>query len=129
MIDGIWWLVILLVVVALLWFVAHLRGTNSNNTDKNQKLSVAKPLPKDSLQKTAILLKQHFPDYRASRRANHLLIVKGSEKVAMITIDKSIAVGRRHLGGVPIINYHRVPSRAQLLANLQDAQQNNLKHQ
>ncbi|MEK6200346.1 MAG: hypothetical protein N2B60_08985 [Psychrobacter sp.] len=120
MIDGIWWLVILLVVIAVLWFVAHLRGTKSNHKDENQKLSAAKSPPNDSLQKTAVLLKHHFPDYRTSRRATHLLIVKGGKKIAMITIDNSIAIGQRRLGDVPIINYHRVPSRAQLNTDLQN---------
>ena len=120
MIDGIWWLVILLAVIAVLWFVAHLRGPKSNNKDQNHKLTAAKSPPNDSLQKTAVLIKQHFPDYRTSRRAKHLLIVKEGKKIAMITIDNSIAVGQRRLGDVPIINYHRVPSRAQLSANLED---------
>lgn len=120
MIDGIWWLVILLAVVAVLWFIAHLRGSKSNDKDNNYKLSAAKSLPNDSLQKTAVLIKKHFPNYRASRRANHVLIAKGDKKIAMITIDNSIAVGKRRLGDVPIINYHQVPSRAQLSANLED---------
>ncbi len=121
MIDGIWWLVILVAVIAVLWFIAHLRGAKSNTKDNKDKLSAAKSQSNDSLQKTAVLVKQHFPDYRASRRANHLLIAKGDKKIAMITIDNSIAVGQRRLGDVPIINYHRVPSREQLGANLEDA--------
>ncbi|AMN48943.1 hypothetical protein [Psychrobacter sp. P2G3] len=120
MIDGIWWLVILLAVIAVLWFIAHLRGTKSNYKDKNHKLSATKSQANDSLQKTAVLIKQHFPDYRTSRRAKHLLIVKEGKKIAMITIDNSIAVGQRRLGDVPIINYHRVPNRAQLSTDLQD---------
>ena len=42
--------------------------------------------------------------------------------VAMITIDKKIAASQRRLGDVPVINYHRVPSRAQLTASLQEAE-------
>lgn len=122
MIDGIWWLVILLAVVAALWFVAHLRGTKVNSVHNNQQSTSAKSLPNDALQKTAALLKQHFPDYHVNRRANHLLIAKLDKKIAMITIDKSIAVGQRRLGEVPIINYHRVPSHAQLAASLQYAE-------
>lgn len=120
MIDGIWWLVILLAVIAALWFVAYLRGAKDNKNNKAQHLSGAKSSANDDLYKTAMILKQHFPDYQTSRRANHLLIVKGDKKVAMITIDNSIAVGQRRLGSVPIINYHRVPSLAQLSASLQN---------
>ncbi|WP_261863523.1 hypothetical protein [Psychrobacter sp. JCM 18900] len=45
-----------------------------------------------------------------------------TKKIAMITIDKKIAEGQRRLGDVPVINYHRIPSRAQLTVNLQDAE-------
>jgi len=51
-----------------------------------------------------------------------LLVSKQNKKIAMITIDKKIAEGQRRLGDVPVINYHRIPSRAQLTANLQDAE-------
>ncbi len=122
MIDGIWWLVILLAVVAILWIVAHLRGTKVNSAHNDQKSTSAKSLPNDALQKTAALLKRHFSSYSVTRRANHLLIAKLDKKIAMITIDKSVAVGQRRLGEVPIINYHRVPNREQLAASLQYAE-------
>lgn len=122
MIDGIWWLVILLAVVAILWFVAHLRGAKVNNANNKQKSTSAKLPPNDALQKTAALIKRYFPDYHVTRRANHLLIAKLDKKIAMITIDRSMAVGQRRLGEVPIINYHRIPNREQLAANLQHAE-------
>ena len=77
--------------------------------------------PKDALQKTAILLKQCFPEYQVARKKQHLLISKQGIKVAMITVDKKIAVGQRRLGDIPVINYHRAPSRAELLATLKQA--------
>lgn len=120
MIDGIWWLVILLVVIVALWLVAHLRGSTVGTNDGSRVLVGKKPLSNDSLQKTAVLLKKHFPNYHISRRAKHLLIAKGDKKIAMITIDNSVAVGQRRLGEIPIINYHRVPSRAQLSTDLQE---------
>jgi hypothetical protein len=120
MIDGIWWLVILLAVVAGLWLLAHLRGAKSD--DKTTASSRAKMPPNDGLQKTAAMLKQYFPDYRVSGKNNHLLVIKQGKKIAMITIDKKLATGQRLLGNVPIINYHRTPSRAQLSTNLQDAE-------
>lgn len=119
MIDGIWWLVILLAVVAILWFVAHLRGKAESSAHNDQQSTIKKSSPNDALQKTAVILQRHFPSYRVTRRSNHLLIVKQDKKIAMITIDKNIAVGQRRLGEVPIINYHRVPNRAQLSASLQ----------
>lgn len=123
MIDGIWWLVMLLAVIAALWLVAYVRGAKSNNKNNAQKLTGKKSLSNDGLQKTAVLLKQHFPDYHVSRRANHLLVTKQDKKVAMITIDNSIAIGQRRLGNVPIINYQRVPNISQLSADLQKTNQ------
>ena len=121
MIDGIWWLVILLAVVIGLWVLAKSRAPKA--ADKhNLKSGRAKTPLNDGLQRTAELVKQYFPDYRVNRKANHLLISKQDKKVAMITIDKKLAAGQRRLGDVPVINYHRVPSRAQLTANLQDSE-------
>ncbi|BBI66547.1 hypothetical protein PKHYL_07380 [Psychrobacter sp. KH172YL61] len=56
------------------------------------------------------------------RKAKHLLICKHNKKVAMITIDKTLAAGQRRLGDISVINYHRVPSRAQLATHLQEAE-------
>ncbi|MGM8872410.1 hypothetical protein ACS8E3_12070 [Psychrobacter sp. 2Y5] len=117
MIDGIWWLVILLSVVAALWLLAKARGAKVANGASANKL------PKnDALQKTVTLLKNSFPEYQVSRKAKHLLVSRQGKKVAMITIDNSIAAGQRRLGEVPIINYHRAPSRELLAAHLADAE-------
>ncbi|MGM8885181.1 hypothetical protein ACS8FD_04500 [Psychrobacter sp. 1U2] len=116
MIDGIWWLVILLSVVAGLWLLAKARGAKAANSASTNKL------PKnDALQKTAALLEKSFPEYQVSRKAKHLLVSRQGKKVAMITIDNSVAAGQRKLGEVPIINYHRTPSRELLAAHLADA--------
>ena len=122
MIDGIWWLVILFVVIAALWLLAKSRGAKTGETPHNVQSKSTKTLANDGLQKTLVLLKQYFPDYRVTRKSNHLLLSKQDKKIAMITIDKKIATGQRRLGNVPVINYHRVPSRAQLTANLEDAE-------
>lgn len=129
MIDGMWWLVILLVTIVALWLLAKSRwgrarqdiGSQAAMTagPKRPYKTTAKRLQKDSLQKTAALIKQDFPEYAARIRKHHLLITKQGKKIAMITIDKSIANGQRRLGDVPIINYHRMPSRSQLSASLQ----------
>ena len=120
MIDGIWWLVILFAVIVALWFIAKSRGTKTE--EKHGSAKSKNTTSNDALQKTSVLLKQYFPDYKVTRKANHLLISQQDRKLAMITIDKKIASGQRLLGDVPVINYHRVPSRAQLTANLQDAE-------
>ena len=121
MIDGMWWLVILLAAVVGLWLLAKSRAPKA--TDKQSLKSQRTKTPiNDALQKTSALVQQYFPDYRVNLKTNHLLISKQDKKIAMITIDKKIAAGQRRLGDVPVINYHRVPSRAQLTANLQDAE-------
>ena len=122
MIDGMWWLVILFVVIAALWLLAKSRGVKAGKTSYNGQSKQTKTAANDGLQKTSALLKQYFPTYRVTRKANHLLLSQQDQKVAMITMDKKIAIGQRRLGDVPVINYHRVPSRAQLTANLQDMQ-------
>ena len=122
MIDGIWWLVILFVVIAVLWLVAKSRSVKAGEISKSVSSKNTKAPVHDGLQKTSALLKQYFPEYQVTRKANHLLLSQQDKKVAMITIDKKLAIGQRRLGNVPVINYHRVPSRAQLSANLQDAE-------
>lgn len=118
MIDGIWWLVIFIAVIVGLWLVAQRRGATESSGKKTAKSASAKPPPNDALQKTATLLKKDFKEYRVTRKGSHLLLIKQDKKIAMITIDKKIAAGQRCLGGVPIINYHRPPSRDQLSDNL-----------
>jgi len=120
MIDGIWWLVILFAVITILWFVAKSRGIKAG--EKHNGIKPKKRTSNDALHKTSAVLKRYFPDYNVARKVNHLLISKQGKKVAMITIDEKIAASQRRLGEVPVINYHRVPSRAQLTANLQDAE-------
>lgn len=120
MIDGMWWLVILFTVIAALWLLAKSRGAKAD-TGRSGKQSNQLP-SNDALQKTSVLFKQFFPDYQVTRKAKHLLICKHNKKVAMITIDKTLAAGQRRLGDIPVINYHRVPSRAQLATHLQEAE-------
>ncbi len=120
MIDGIWWLVILLSVVVALWLLAKSRGAKV--AEPQQKSGADKKLPtNDALQKTSALIKKHLPEYRVTRKTNHLLVSKQGKKVAMITIDKKLAAGRRLLGDVPIINYHRVPSCESITVSLEEA--------
>lgn len=102
--------------------VGKVTGVKVGETIHNKSSkSVRKPI-NDDLQKTSVLIKQYFPDYRVTRKTNHLLLSKQDKKIAMITMDKKIASGQRLLGNVPVINYHRVPNRAQLAANLQQAE-------
>ena len=120
MIDGIWWLVILLSVVFGLWLFAKSRGAKMSEPPfgaTDQKLPV-----NNALQKTAVLIEKHFSDYKVARKNNHLLISRQGKKIAMITLDKNLAAGQRRLGEVPVVNFHRVPSRDLLAASLQDAE-------
>lgn len=116
MIDGIWWLVILLVIIIALWLIARSRSSNADG----KLLKGSKTMPNDALQKTVDLIKKQFPGYRAVRRESHLMVTKKGQKIAMITIDKGMVVGRRLLGDVPILNYHGTPSRAQLQNSLEE---------
>ena len=120
MIDGIWWLVILLSVVLGLWLLAKTRATKSFINDKGQQTFIKQSPTNDALQKTLILIKKHFPNYQVSRKANHLSISHQGKKMAMITIDKRVATGQRLLGEVPVINYHRVPTQELLMINLRE---------
>ncbi|ABE74241.1 hypothetical protein [Psychrobacter cryohalolentis] len=119
MIDGIWWLVILMAVIVGLWFFAKSRAPNNLHDTKSRDKK--KPI-NDALQKTAEMIKQYFPDYRVTRKGSHLLVTRQNIKIAMITIDPKLAASQRRLGDIPVINYQRVPSRAQLDANLQEAE-------
>ena len=119
MIDGIWWLVILMAVIVGLWFFAKSRAPNNLHDTKSKDKK--KPI-NDALQKTAEMIKQYFPDYRVTRKGSHLLVTRQNIKIAMITIDPKLAASQRRLGDIPVINYQRVPSRAQLDANLQEAE-------
>ena len=121
MIDGTWWLVILLAVGVALWLLAKSRTTGTANNKTINSAANAAPPNNDALQKTLKLIKLHFPDYRVTRKGHHLLISKQGVKIAMITIDKKIAVGQRRLGEVPVMNYHRVPSLTQIATTLQNA--------
>mgnify|MGYP003592266678 CR=1 FL=1 len=120
MIDGMWWLVILLTIVIALWLFAKSRGVTASEpqlraTDRKYPVN-------NALQKTALLIEKHFSDYKVARKNNHLLISRQGKKIAMITIDKKLAAGQRRLGDVPVVNFHRVPSRDLLAVNLQDVE-------
>ena len=118
MIDGIWWLVILIGVVVGLWLLAKSRGAKSS--EQKSDGSARKQPVNDALQKTVTLYQKYFPDYRVTRKAKHLLVSKQHKKVAMITIDKNLVAGQRRLGEVPVINFHQVPNRDLLTVTLED---------
>lgn len=110
MIDGIWWLVILIVVIIALWLVAKRRGD-----DKNETLE---PNPNPALQKTARLIEQSFAEFRVTQKPNHLIVSKSGQKIAMITMDKKVAAGQRKLGDALVLNYHKTPSAHELTRDL-----------
>ncbi|WP_201535233.1 hypothetical protein [Psychrobacter ciconiae] len=110
MIDGIWWLVILIVVIIALWLVAKRRGD-----DKNETLE---PKTNLALQKTARLIEQSFAEFRLTQKPNHLIVSKSGQKIAMITMDKKVAAGQRKLGDALVLNYHKTPSAHELTRDL-----------
>lgn len=110
MIDGIWWLVILIVVIIALWLVAKRRGD-----DKNETLE---PKTNLALQKTARLIEQSFAEFRVTQKPNHLIVSKSGQKIAMITMDKKVAAGQRKLGDALVLNYHKTPSAHELTHDL-----------
>lgn len=110
MIDGIWWLVILIVVIIALWLVAKRRGD-----DKNETLE---PKTNLALQKTARLIEQSFAEFRVTQKPNHLIVSKSGQKIAMITMDKKVAAGQRKLGDALVLNYHKTPSPHELTRDL-----------
>lgn len=110
MIDGIWWLVILIVVIIALWLVAKRRGD-----DKNETLE---PKTNLALQKTARLIEQSFAEFRVTQKPNHLIVSKSGQKIAMITMDKKVAAGQRKLGDALVLNYHKTPSAHELTRDL-----------
>ena len=58
MIDGIWWLVILFAVIAVLWFVAKSRGVKAGEKHSGAKSKNA--TPNDALQKNINDIKTAF---------------------------------------------------------------------
>ncbi|WP_261870552.1 hypothetical protein [Psychrobacter sp. JCM 18901] len=58
MIDGIWWLVILFAVIAVLWFVAKSRGAKAGEKHNGAKSKNA--TPNDALQKNISDIKAAF---------------------------------------------------------------------
>ena len=115
MMHGMWWLLIIIAVIAVLWLIA------SKREDTSVANSTAKKPNNDALQKTAALIEKTFSHYRVTRRSNHLLVTKHALKIAMITMDKKIPVGERLLGDVRVLNYHRVPNVAILKEALSSA--------
>lgn len=143
MIDGIWWLVILILLIAGLWLIAKRRGgsayddprniyqSKADQSKANQNSSRQKPTRQNKvaasrpinpeLQKTARVIERHFSHVQVTQKPNHLLIYHENQKVAMITLDKKVAVGARSLGGIPVINYHKIPTSSQLRQDLTPA--------
>lgn len=59
-----------------------------------------------------------FPELTATVKERHLVLERGTKKVAMLTLDPKAALGRRKLGDVEVINFHDVPSNEALKIEL-----------
>ena len=118
-INAIWWLLIILAVVAGLFFIALKRKPKSH-ADKQAKNKKPKPSIPKNLLKLSQFIQGNFPEYEVSTRSHHLLLVQQGKKIAMLTMDKQIEVGNRELGGVKVINLHQIPSKTQLKELIQE---------
>ncbi|WP_227429956.1 hypothetical protein [Psychrobacter sp. I-STPA6b] len=114
--DGIWWLIIIVLVTGGLALMALKRSpqhTHAQNAkDKHATLNNTS-IPKNLL-KLRKFIQSNFPEYDVATRAHHLLLTQQGRKVAMLTMDTKIEVGSRELGGVKVINLHRIPNKVQL---------------
>ncbi len=70
------------------------------------------------LYKLQKMIVQHFNEFSVNVRQHHLVLEKNATKVAMLTLDESIDIGRRRLGDVVVINFHNLPNVAELKIEL-----------
>lgn len=64
------------------------------------------------------LISSNFPDFTALMREHHLVLERNAKKVALLTLDANAALGRRRLGEVTVINFHKLPSVEELRIEL-----------
>lgn len=82
------------------------------------KPGILKNLPDAKLVKLKKRVSKSFPELTTSLRQHHLIIEYQSKKIAMLTVDKTAAIGRRRLGEVIVINFHDIPSAEELKIEL-----------
>ena len=105
-------------------------GARSNKAAKNKmNLNKAKPqfnskagafgkASNEQLLKLKNQISKNFPDFTALMREHHLVLERNAKKVALLTLDANAALGRRRLGEVTVINFHKLPSVEELIIEL-----------
>lgn len=133
--SGSFWLGMVLFGMLILFILASLfsrkhinksnrQAVNSRNTVKRQSASLKNKRSLDASTDHVLLklrkrLVKHFPEFDITSRKNHLLLLRHSKKVAMLTVDTSVDMGRRRLGNVTVVNFHSLPSVDELKIELQ----------
>ena len=112
--SAIGWLLIVLAIVIGLFLIALKRKPENHSATHAKNKKTAPSIPKNLL-KLSEFIKSNFPEYDVSARPHHLLLAQQGNKVAMLTMDKQIEVGSRELGGVKVINLHKIPTKAQMI--------------
>lgn len=128
MISGVWWLVGIVLFTAVLFVIALKRRptqtarTGSSHVKsrhlKNGANKRASPHPLEAFYAHVVKQLSHSK-YEVKLRQQHVLISDGERKVAMLTLDKKLHRGTRKLGEVLVVNFHRFPSQAQILAAIE----------
>ncbi|WP_230659161.1 hypothetical protein [Psychrobacter sp. I-STPA10] len=113
MVEGIWWLIIILVVTIGLFLLALKKKPLQSNVLQPTK-------PPKKLVKLSEFIHRQFPEYEVNIRPQHLLLSNQGKKVAMLTMDNNLATGSRKLGEVMVINLHDIPNKVQLKELLSD---------
>lgn len=143
MIDGIWWVVILCVLMVVLFALAKWKQASSNSKfdsipDSIKSSSGKRESPAKNKQKSTPLSKlygklsnqpsqqnqsgqQNQPSpYNFHLRDNHILVSKQQQKIAMITLDKNKATEVRRLGEVTVFNFDKMPSVERVAVKLSE---------
>ncbi|WP_296404437.1 hypothetical protein [Psychrobacter sp.] len=84
----------------------------------NSQVSAFGKASNEQLLKLKNLISKNFPDFTALLREHHLVLERNAKKVALLTLDANTALGRRRLGEVTVINFHKVPSIEELRVEL-----------
>lgn len=128
-------LVCALVLFSIAFFMkpkkAAAKLNKKSKSKVNLNLSTSKPMPQfnskvgafgkasnEQLLKLKNQVITYFPDFTALMRENHLVIERNAKKVALLTLDANAAIGRRRLGEVTVINFHKLPSVEELRIEL-----------
>ena len=84
-------------------------------SDPEKSCAIARSIVEGKLKNQ---ISKNFPDFTALMREHHLVLERNAKKVALLTLDANAALGRRRLGEVTVINFHKLPSVEELRIEL-----------